>query len=272
MVVRPLANTQNQAAGVVANQHQCGMDAWYSSSGSNDLTAASSLCLLRRQTSLRSSRAVSMSLLPATTQPHSRRTLSIYVKIDEHRMLYTAYLHAKWIKEAGFGVNPAMYCSCSVKVNACTVCPYACPGQRGTGQRTNTTRHIAVPGIRVAHICNAMHSQAVKNKTDLTPVRGPKLSRGMQHPNRSAVSSHHLLSMPLARSCALLRKLCLSASVAAWLGMAARAAAIQGYASPLYTCTPTCHSTYQMIREKKTDFVSIAWSACSAWKQRMQKM
>lgn len=43
---------------------QLGMAAWYSSGGSSDLTAASSLCLFRRHTSLRSSSADSISLLP----------------------------------------------------------------------------------------------------------------------------------------------------------------------------------------------------------------
>ena len=43
---------------------QLGMAAWYSSGGSSDLTAASSLCLFRRHASLRSSSADSISLLP----------------------------------------------------------------------------------------------------------------------------------------------------------------------------------------------------------------
>ena len=94
MIVSFAANTQNPAVAVVADQHQCGMDAWYSSGGNSDLTAASSLCLLRRHTSLRSSSAVSMPLLPTKT---AYIILQGCVQIDKHTMLYTADLHANWI-------------------------------------------------------------------------------------------------------------------------------------------------------------------------------
>lgn len=73
-------------------------------------------------------------------------------------------------------------------------------------------------------------------------------------------SSHHRLSMPLARSCALLRKLCLSASVAAWFGMAARAATIQGYASPLYTYTTKGHGHFIHLSPEQSSALTAAIS------------
>lgn len=64
---RPLAKPREPQESMAVCGFHCGMDAWYSSGGKSDLTAASSLCLLRRHTSLRSSSAVSMSLLPDNT-------------------------------------------------------------------------------------------------------------------------------------------------------------------------------------------------------------
>lgn len=78
---------------------QLSMAAWYSSGGSSDLTAASSLCLFRRHTSLRSSSADSISLLPNKIALIMEGN---YAKVDsvthQHRTLCStsALLKQRW--------------------------------------------------------------------------------------------------------------------------------------------------------------------------------